>query len=481
MKLLAKGKLRFLVPGTLFGRMVLVLLSGLLAAELLAGFVLYEERIQTSYQASGLQSAQRISEIVLLLESHTPNEREQLVKVLSTRFLRIALSRDAPEAATMDAVDARLTNLFLSVLRRNLSDERPIQVAIVAADTVPASGSAPEWSRRNRGGQGMGMGHGHRRLEGPRIDRGLYFLARIQLADGTWIVFDHRIPEQFAGWPWRLLATVAILLAAVLALSILAVRWLIQPLSALATAAERLGRDIRSPAVSKKGPMEVSRAACAFNRMQSRLRRFIEDRTRLLAAVSHDLRTPLTRLRLRAEMLAEGERKEDFLKDLDEMRAMADATLDFLRGVETREALQTLDIRALVESLIEDTEPKGESIRLEGDATVLYPARPLALKRCLSNLIENAVKYASGIVVRVKDAPDRLEILVSDTGPGIPEDKLNAVFEPFFRIDQSRGRETGGTGLGLSIARNIARAHGGDLTLRNRPSGGLEAVLELPR
>ncbi len=467
------------MPRTLFSRLVLVLVVGLLAAQLLAGIVLYQERIRTLYYASGLQSAQRISEIVHLLESHTADEREQLIGVLNTSRLRISLVDN--EWTDVGTGNEALVRLFSSILRRHLEDDRPMQITVAPAESLPET--LPNWQHPGGGrGQGAGMGWRRRMAEiGLAPGSGLYFLARIRLQDGAWVTFDHRVPEQSADWPWRLSLTVAILLVAVVALSTLAVRWLTHPLSALAGAAEQLGRDINSPPVPESGPLEVKRAAMAFNTMQTRLRLFIEDRTRILAAISHDLKTPLTRLRLRAEALEDLDLKRKFLDDLDEMRTMANATLDFLRGMETQETTQPVDIQALLESLVEDAQEQGQPILLEGDPASPCPARPLALKRCLNNLIENALRYGHEVRVRPRELPDRLEIVIADEGPGIPENELDKVFEPFYRIENSRNRNTGGTGLGLSIARNIARTHGGDLVLRNRPEKGLEAVLSLPR
>jgi signal transduction histidine kinase len=469
------------LPGTLFSRLVLVLVVGLIAAQLLAGIVLYQERIRTLYHASGLQSARRISEIVHLLENHTSDEREHLIRVLNTLRLRIGLDGAAWNEAGTDSGNEALESLFSTILRRNLGDGRPMQVMVTRAEGLPEVFPKLQHQRIGRG-QGPGMGRRHRMAEmGLSPGSGLYFLARVQLQDGAWVTFDHRVPEQSADWPWRLSLTVAILLIAVVALSTLAVRWLTRPLSTLAGAAEQLGKDINSPPVPESGPLEVKRAAMAFNTMQTRLRLFIEDRTRILAAVSHDLKTPLTRMRLRTETLKDSHLQIRFLKDLDEMQSMTNATLDFLQGMETQEKIQPVDTCALLESLIEDAEERGQSIQLKGDQPRPFPARPLALKRCLYNLIENALKYGRNAQVHLRELPERLEIVIADEGPGIPEDKLDQVFEPFFRLESSRGRDTGGTGLGLSIARNIARAHGGDLVLRNHPEKGLEAILSLPR
>jgi signal transduction histidine kinase len=233
--------------------------------------------------------------------------------------------------------------------------------------------------------------------------------------------------------------------------------------------------------MEEKGPAEVIRAARAFNTMQSRLAGYVRDRTRVLAAMSHDLKTPITRLRLRAELLEDPQIRAKFTKDLDEMESMVGATLDFLRGQESGEPAQPVDVMALLESLQADMADMGGTVRIEGGAKAPYPGRPQALKRCLANLLENAVNYGKSAGVVVDDNDSRLEIRIQDEGPGLPQSELQKVFEPFYRVEGSRSRETGGTGLGLTIAKSVAEAHGGSLVLRNRAEGGLEAVLVLPR
>jgi len=278
-----------------------------------------------------------------------------------------------------------------------------------------------------------------------------------------------------------MLLSLAVLLAAVVAVSLVAVRWATRPLNALADAADELGRNIHRPPLEVKGPLEVARAARAFNTMQARLAGYIRDRTRVLAAMSHDLKTPVTRLRLRAELLEDPQLRAKFTRDLDEMESMVGATLDFLRGQESGERVQPVDVTALLESLQADMAEMRGPVRIEGSAKTPYPGRPQALKRCLANLLENSVKYGKSARVVVDDSDARLEIRIQDEGPGLPETELEKVFQPFYRVEGSRSRESGGTGLGLTIARGIAEAHGGALDLRNRPEGGLEAVLALPR
>jgi signal transduction histidine kinase len=215
--------------------------------------------------------------------------------------------------------------------------------------------------------------------------------------------------------------------------------------------------------------------------MQERVRSYLVERGRLLTAISHDLKTPITRLRLRAEMLADAEIRGKMLRDLDEMQTMVGSTLDFFRTTGKEAQRQPVDVGALIESVCEDRRESGQALTVRGAANAPYRADPQALRRCLENLIENAVRYGGGAQIEVIDSAERLRIAIGDRGPGIPEAELERVFEPFYRLDASRNMDSGGTGLGLSIARNIARWHGGDVTLRNASGGGLVAELALPR
>ncbi|WP_181184352.1 response regulator [Cupriavidus pinatubonensis] len=236
----------------------------------------------------------------------------------------------------------------------------------------------------------------------------------------------------------------------------------------------------RAP-MPEDGPLEVARAAHAFNTMQASLSRYLRERSATLAAMSHDLKTPITRLRLRAELLDDGELKQKISQDLHDMESMVQATLAFMRGGDSAEPIQPLDVTALLESLQADAEEVGAHVSIEGSTDRPYPGRPQALKRCLSNLVDNACKYGNRAEILVEDDERQLVIRVLDQGPGISEAQLERVFEPFYRIERSRSRDTGGTGLGLTIARAIAQIHGGTLVLHNLKRGGLEAMLTLPR
>jgi len=465
-----------LVPRSLFSRLVLVLLTGLIIAQLLSFAIHMHERSELLSQSSGMQSAQRIADIVRLLETLSPEERRRIVQVLSAPPLTISLDQAPLVEGEGDPEKGARGALFGAMLRRFLGDSRPVVVAVAeGAPIVPGA---------MRGFKGSEM---HRAWMPPMAagpfsgQAGFSFLAQVRLQDGSLVTFDSRLAQETASWPYRLLLSLAVLLAAVVAVSLVAVRWATRPLNALADAAGQLGKDINRPPLPEKGPQEVRRAAQAFNTMQARLIGYIRERTALLAAMSHDLKTPITRLRLRSELLEDPQQRAKFVKDLDEMEAMVRDTLAFLGGLESGEPVKPVDIMALLESLQADMAEMGGRVEINGASLKPYPGRPQALRRCLTNLLDNAVKYGKSAVVVVGDNDTRLEIRIQDEGPGLPQAELEKVFEPFYRVEGSRSRETGGTGLGLAIAKKIAEDHGGRLSLRNRDRGGLEASLLLPR
>ena len=466
-------------PRSLFSRLVLVQLSVLIVALLLSFAIHMHERGEALAQASGMQAAQRIADIVKLLEPLGPEERLRIVQVFSAPPLKISLQQGPLNVSALDAEGSARAMLFGVMLRRFLGDGRPAAVAVKEEqDGAPA----PMAAAKGRMGQG---GHAPWMMPGTAMhfgaQPGFSFVAQVRLRDGALVTFDSRQPAETAGWPYRLLLSLAVLLAAVVAVSLIAVRWTTRPLKSLADAADELGRNIDRAPMREQGPLEVARAARAFNRMQERLAGYVRERTATLAAMSHDLKTPVNRLRLRAELLEDSEVKKKMTHDLDEMQSMILGTLEFMRGEDTAEKPRPVDVNALLESLRADAQDTGAQVTIEGAASVPYVGRPQALKRCLGNLLDNALKYGNSAVMLVDDGPERLLMRIRDHGPGIPEAELERVFEPFYRLEGSRSRDTGGTGLGLSIARKIAQAHGGTLRLRNVKDGGLEAALALPR
>jgi hypothetical protein len=309
-------------------------------------------------------------------------------------------------------------------------------------------------------------------------------LLSVRFQEGHWLNLRVELPPPR---PWHsetfLIAFVLMTLTAA-GLTLWAVRRLTRPVAALAAAADRLGRDVNATPLPEDGPAEVATAARAFNTMAERIRRFVGDRTQMLAAIGHDLKTPITRLRLRAEFLDDDEQRRKMLADLDEMEAMIAATLAFARDDAAAEPTVPLDLASLCRTVLDeaaDANPDdADRIAYAGPEHLTVSARPVALKRALANLVGNAVAYGGAARLALLPQGGAIRITVEDEGPGIPLSEMESVFQPFHRLEGSRNRETGGTGLGLPIARNIFRAHGGDVVLRNRPERGLAAVATLP-
>ncbi|MGG5822581.1 ATP-binding protein [Falsiroseomonas sp. HW251] len=310
-------------------------------------------------------------------------------------------------------------------------------------------------------------------------------LVSLRFPDTGWLNLRIEMPPPR---PWHsetFLAAFVLMTLAAAALTLWGVRRLTRPVRDLAAAAERLGRDVNAPPLPENGPSEVATAAHAFNTMAERIRRFVGDRTQMLAAIGHDLKTPITRLKLRAELLDDDEQRRKILADLEEMEGMIGATLAFARDEAAAEPSVQVDLAALCRTVLDeaaDARPElAELIDYDGPEHLAVRARPVAMKRALANLVGNALAYGGSAHLRLMpQPPGQLRIEVNDDGPGVPPGDLETVFQPFRRLETSRNRETGGTGLGLPIARNILRAHGGDVVLRNRPEGGLQALVTLP-
>jgi signal transduction histidine kinase len=302
----------------------------------------------------------------------------------------------------------------------------------------------------------------------------------VGLPDGDTVVFRVAAPMPDPPLPWQLFIQLAVLTLVLGLVLFLVTRGITRPLSKLAVAADAVGQSVRHPPLAEEGVREIRDATRAFNTMQDRLLRYLDSRTNVLAAMSHDLRTPLTRMRLRVEAVSEERLRTRFSADLDEMEALVHGALALFKGLDDDERFETVDVNELLDTLVAEYLEIGAAVTLEGKALAPVQGKPRALKRCLRNLVDNALKFGQRAMLGVEDG-DALVIRVVDAGPGIPEEFLERVFEPFYRLESSRNRDSGGTGLGLSIARDVVQTHGGSLTLRNHPEGGLIAELRLPR
>jgi signal transduction histidine kinase len=304
------------------------------------------------------------------------------------------------------------------------------------------------------------------------------FVAAMRLADGQWAVVQPT-PEPFPNaWQRRVLLWFLIAAAVVAPVGWLFSRRLVRPISGFANAAEQLGRDPTAPILVLEGPAEVGRAAHAFNRMQSRLRSFVDDRTAMIGAISHDLRTPLTRMRFRIEELPD-DLREGMLHEVEEMEQMISSVLEFIRDASEPGSRERLDLSTIVSDVVEDAIFVGKNVTLEKSERAPVEVDAIGMRRLLDNLVENAVKYGERAHVRLFTDRQDAVAEVSDNGPGLPDEELERVFQPFYRAPNARASNKEGTGLGLAVCRSIARAHGGDVQLKRGPRG-LVAQVRLP-
>jgi len=302
----------------------------------------------------------------------------------------------------------------------------------------------------------------------------------IQLTDTSWLLY--RATDRSWGLDElpRNLIILALMIVSSLAVAFFATRYLAHPLERFAEGARRFGKDFNAPSIPVVGPHDLRQAILAFNATQAQLKHFLHDRTQMLAAISHDLRAPLTRMRLRAEFIEDAELQAKLFKDVDEMQAMVDAALQFFRDDARLEPTTTFDLGELLTTVVDDFKDAGLEITLSGPRRCVYVGRPIGIKRVVVNLIENAAKYGREPAVQLEVDDECIVMRVLDRGPGIADELQARVFEPFFRIEGSRNRDTGGVGLGLPAARAIVLEQGGSVTLSNRQGGGLEVRVTLP-
>ena len=435
--------MRLPLPRSLFARLMLIWMIGiaLVLAVSLALFVGERERIGRSALFEGV--AQEIATAADLLERMSPPERERWIDEIGRRRLRLALRPPRDHL-------------------RPLAGDHPLQAAL--REAMP---------------QRAATLYTH-----PRDDRphpGLLIV--VALADGTPLqVRLPGIPPQppiMPREPGRLLAALAALVAGVGLLTWVAVRIATRPLSRMAEAARALGEDPGRAPMDVRGPTEVAQAAAAFNQMQQRIAEHVTERTRILAAISHDLQTPITRLRLRAELVDDEALRARIQSDLDAMQGLVKEGLAYARSLDERSPSQAIELGPLLQALAQDAHDMGWTVRVAEDAQGRVIGRPSALRRALWNLIENGVKFGGEVDIALAASADGFEIRIRDHGPGLAEDELEKVFEPFYRTESSRNRETGGTGRGLAITRHLLRSQNGEGSLRNHPEGGLLATVSL--
>jgi signal transduction histidine kinase len=439
------------------GRLFVILLLGMGVAAIVATLLANTRRQQEFERQQVVRSADRLQGFVQLLDANVE---------LRDRLLGAGAGvRRAPEQVRVQGVDAELTAVLAQ--RSGPLASASVQMASMGTCLAELRQLLPP-STRPRGE--------HRRPRDPDFLPPRCRLVSLTLSDGTPLRLAVESPalarERAAALdPWFL----SLLLLAIAVLAYVVARIASTPLQGLAVAAAALGHDLQRAPVAVTGPTEVRRAAEAFNAMQLRLQRHLSERTQMLAAITHDLQTPLTRLRLRLENVDDAALRERLIADLAAMQALIGEGLELARSAESREQAVPLDLDSLLESLVADASDAGADVRFGAGCGLVLPLRPLAMQRVFSNLIDNAIKYAGDVEVSAQRRGDGLCVCIRDHGPGIPEDALDSVLEPFVRLETSRSRLTGGAGLGLAIARVLAEKDGASLQLRNHPQGGLEA------
>lgn len=449
-----------LFPRTLAGQTVLILLLGAAVSHLASMVTFSHERGEAIGAINDRGVAARIAEVVRLVEESPREWRDGLVQAANRDGLQVTV------ATAQTQFSARQEHSQESFVRHYLTSrlgDRPIWIDMIEPVEMAS------------------VSHDHADLPAESWPAGHSLGVTLQLKDGAWLALRAAVPEVVGLWSDEALISTALMTLGVLLASFWAVRRLTRPLSVFAQAAERLGKDVNAPPLPLTGPTELRQASLAFNEMQERLRRLIEARMQMVAAISHDLRTPITLLKLRAEFIENEEERARMLATLDEMEAMIASTLSFARQDALQEASRVVDIGALLTSLCDDLTDAGMAVEYVAPPKVPYRCRPLALKRAFLNLIQNAVKYGAQARVVLTETSRIIEVVIDDDGPGLAEAELSKVFTPFYRVEGSRCAETGGVGLGLSVASSIVHAHGGEITLENRPEGGLRAKIILPR
>jgi signal transduction histidine kinase len=441
-----------------------MLLLALAVTQGLGLLLLTDERNRAVRAALGIEAAGRAANVALLLDDAPVALRAQILRAANSPLVRFEVG-PMPQAQH-DSADAAP---FLGQIRQILGQPRREVLAdlhMLAMTTLPMPDSVPVAMRPMH--QAMMAAHAEP----------IELTLSIRMAAGDWLNVRTLFVRPGVQLSPQAMLPLVLMLAAVGFVAWWTSRRIVGPMRALAVGAERLGRGLDANPLPLIGPSEVRDTKLAFNRMQDRLTRFVAERTHMLAALSHDLRSPLTAMRLRIEMLDETEDSIRLKALVEEMQAMVTATLEFARGVAKAEPVGQIDLAAALGDLVADV---GEGrASLAPTQPMRVTVRPQSLNRALRNLIDNAVRYGDRADVTLTQDAGSAVITIADMGPGLPEDQLEAVFEPFVRLEGSRSRDTGGVGLGLAIARTIFQAHGGSVRLVNRPSGGLSAIVRLP-
>jgi signal transduction histidine kinase len=413
-----------------------------------------------SLERSGLLD--QAADMVRIIEAAPPPIREQLASAATTRAVRVGwYAAASPVSAILGQATSQAVEVRRAVMEKLLGRHLVFLILKPNGSTDPLM-STPEFQKERT------------------KDHDSYVLA-VQYSDGSWLVFT--VPEKLWGLPWqgRFAIWLAFFTVSTGIVSTIATRQLVRPIRKFAEAIRLFGTNPQAPPIAEAGPRELTDVMSAFNAMRAQIQKFVAYRTAMLAAISHDLRTPLTRMRLRGEFIEDEVQQARLFRDVDELQAMVDGALAFFRGDADEEAVTSFDLPGVLQTITNDYADQDIGIAYAGPSHTVYRGRPFALKRAFTNLIENAVKYGTPPTIELTCQEKTITIMVRDQGPGIPTEALERVFSPFYRLESSRNRTTGGVGLGLTAALAIVQGHGGDIVLSNLRAGGLGALVTLPR
>ncbi len=466
-------------PRRLAGQLIGLLLAALFFAQVANFLIFMDERRAAIRSVERTQILERTASLIRLIETSPPSFHHQMLEAASSHKLYFWFSETSSISMNSSEVDHELRDR----LEHLLGEEDSRDLRMMVATQTKRSWSV--WPFETQ--EGLGEDDA---IESDRIDLSSLnmpnrdipkLLISSRLKDGRWFNVGMGVNPLLRRLALPTLLSMTLAAGSICAIVIIMVRRITRPLTRLAEAAEQVGRGERISPISEEGPSDIRQTVRAFNRMYERLQRFVQDRTKMLAAISHDLRTPITSLRLRAELLPDGESRTKILHTLNEMEQMTEATLAFAQDEARSENSRMVDLAALLDSLCEDCTDLGMKVTFDGANRTPYSCRSVSLKRAIRNLIENAVTYGLRARVSLQTSPTEFRILIHDEGPGVSERDFERVFHPFVRLEESRSHSTGGIGLGMSIARSIVRNHGGDITLANAREGGLVVTVHLPR
>ncbi len=446
-------------------QMILLVVAALAVAQIISLFLFADERSLAIRAALGFEAAGRAANVARLIEEAPPELHASILRAANSPLVRFDLSETAAVQHTDHSDGGLVESRIRTLLGDSFSRDIRVELHEIEGQLMPLANLSRHMTEMH-----TAMMQG----ELTAVEMNL----SIAIDGGRWLNVGTRFERPPIQWPFTSMLTFVLSASVLMA----AVIWFVMtrltgPLYRLSRAADNLGRGEDVPELPVAGPAEVRDLTVSFNRMQRRLTRFVNDRTRMLAALGHDLRSPLTAMRVRAEMVDDDETRDSLVASVEEMQRMVEATLTFARGLTGAEKPETIDLRAYLQALLADIPGKT---RIAGGNEIFVRLRPNAMRRALRNLIENAVRYGGAASVAWSSGQGELVLTIDDNGPGIPSEKLEKVFDPFFRLEESRSLETGGYGLGLSIARTIIQSHGGEVTLTNREAGGLRATVRIP-